>query len=70
MIEFHATLIVKEVSEKCTSFAKHINAIRLSGKLIHKQILSAIAAANVAIDSEHLYERVRAVIENEGIDIK
>lgn len=70
MIDFHSSLIVKEVSAKCIEFAERINAIRISGSIIHEHIRSAIVAHNMLLDPEPLFDRIRWMLEEAGIDIK
>lgn len=62
--------LVFKISDKCVAYANSINATKLSGQVIHKCVRDTLLCVDVAIDPEHIYDKVRFIIEEEGIDIK
>lgn len=63
-------VLVQKISQKCITYASSINATKLSGQVIHKCVRDTLLYVGVAIDPEYIYDKVRILIEEEGVDIR
>lgn len=63
--------IAKHVSDGCVAFAKQINAVRLSGRLVAVHVVQEVRKyEEEKLDPYVLYSKVEFFINEEGITLK
>lgn len=67
---YEVAILVKKLADKCKNFAKSIHATRLTGSVVSRSVIQGIRSSGMDIDPEFVFDKVRILLEEDGIELR